>query len=215
MPVVFTPENEPYLGRKSVHQFDQIILSCLKANEEVAAYTRTHMLSSLQHAASQIIPQGINLALSIRELVRQGYLFGAAVLLRPLIERAATISFLAETPEKVPLWEAGWKPEKHGGKGRPTLGEMMAKMSGGKVDQQKAQDICAMFNHLDHGDPAGAEFNLVKLSDSSFGYAVSKSLSDPEFCDFICTHAYLYLIVLMGRMTQCFPGVHGPEKTIH
>jgi hypothetical protein len=37
-------------------------------------------------------PQGISLALSIRELIRQGYLFAALVLVRPLIERAVRIS---------------------------------------------------------------------------------------------------------------------------
>ena len=77
---VFTPENEPYLGRESVYHFDQTILSCLEANAEITAYTHKNKLNDLQKAACQIIPQGINLALSIRELVRQGYLFAAAVL---------------------------------------------------------------------------------------------------------------------------------------
>jgi len=210
MPVVFTPENEPYLGRSSVYQFDQTILSCLKINEDVASYTRTHKLTDLQHAASQIIPQGINLALSIRELVRQGYLFGAAVLMRPLIERAAIISYLHEKPEKVSVWEEGWK---HGE--RPSLAEMLATMTRRHFSQEEAQKTCTLFNHLDHGDPVGAEFNLVKLTDSSFGYAVGKTLSDAEFCDFICFQSYLYLIVLMGRMAACFPGVQGPEEKIH
>jgi hypothetical protein len=34
-------------------------------------------LSDLQKAACQIVPQGINLALTIRELIRQGYLFSS------------------------------------------------------------------------------------------------------------------------------------------
>jgi hypothetical protein len=62
----------------------------------IAAYTRLHRdeLTDLQRAACQIVPQGINLALSIRELIRQGYLFAALVLVRPLIERAAIISYM-------------------------------------------------------------------------------------------------------------------------
>ena len=68
---VFTPDNEPYLGRESVYHFDQVILSCMEANSEIAAFTHSHNLSRLQKAACQIIPQGINLALSVRELVRQ------------------------------------------------------------------------------------------------------------------------------------------------
>ena len=80
---VFTPDNEPYLGIESVFHFDEVILSCLEANAEIAAYTQKNELNDLQKAACQIIPQGINLALSIRELVHQGYLFAAAVLMRP------------------------------------------------------------------------------------------------------------------------------------
>ena len=29
---VYLPNNDPYLGRESVFQFDQVILSCLEAN---------------------------------------------------------------------------------------------------------------------------------------------------------------------------------------
>ena len=200
MPVIYTPDDEPYLGREAVYQFDVTIKACLDTNAHVAAYTRNHKLSDLQHAASQIVPQGVNLALSIRELVRQGYLFGASVLLRPLIERAALISYLCEEPTAVALWNDGWKKGE-----RPCLGKMLATMTRGKFNQQETQNILAMFNSLDHGDPASAEFNLVRLSDSTLGYSVSKALSEPEFCDFVCFHAYCYLIVIMGRMAECFP----------
>ena len=95
-PAVFTPENEPYLGRGALLTFDQEIPFSLWVSSHIAAYTRTHRneLTDLQRAACQIVPQGINLALSIRELIRQGYLFAALVLIRPLIERAAIISYI-------------------------------------------------------------------------------------------------------------------------
>jgi len=104
---VYLPSNEPYLGRESVFHFDQIILSCLEANADVAVYTHAAKVSSLQKAACQVIPQGINLALTIRELIRQGYLFGVIVLMRPLIERAAIISYLHQYPDKVEIWHKG------------------------------------------------------------------------------------------------------------
>src|SRR4030042_2763287 len=95
-PTVFTPDNEPYLGLKSVLWFDRIIIWALAGNKLIAEYTHKHSkrLSPLQRAACQIIPQGINIALAIRELIRQGYLFPAVFLMRPLIERAAVISYL-------------------------------------------------------------------------------------------------------------------------
>jgi hypothetical protein len=204
--MVFSPDNEPYLGRSSVFHFDQVIVSCLETNSEVAAFTHSHQLDDLQRAACQIIPQGINLALSIRELVRQGYLFAAVVLMRPLIERAAIISFLHENPEKVSLWHSGWKHRK-----RPKLSVMLATMHG-EADIKQAQQICNTFNHIVHGDPLGAQFNLVELGERGLGYAVGKALSEPELCDFICFQSYCYLIVIMGRMAACFPGVRGPQE---
>ena len=79
IPPIFMPDNEPYLGLKSVLWFDRIICWALDANSEVAKWTRdhAHSLGGLQRAACQIIPQGISIALSIRELIRQGYLFSA------------------------------------------------------------------------------------------------------------------------------------------
>ena len=128
-PSVFTPSNEPYLGIKSILWFDRVIVWALDGNRRVADYTHDHMseLSELQHAACQIIPQGVNIALSIRELIRQAYLFPAQVLMRPLIERAAIISYLCLHPNAVALWHSGWQYSK-----RPKLAEMMHAMSGTK-----------------------------------------------------------------------------------
>lgn len=195
---VYTPDNEPYLVRESVYHFDQVILSCMEENSEIAAFTHSHKLSRLQKAACQIIPQGINLALSIRELVRQGYLFAAAVLMRPLIERAAIISYLHVNPNEVSLWEEGWKHRK-----RPSLSKMLSTMNK-EADIEQAQEICGTFNHLVHGDPIGASYNLVQLSSGNFGYSASKALNEPELCDFIFFQSYCYLIVIMGRMAACF-----------
>jgi hypothetical protein len=197
-PVVFTPSNEPYLGRQSVFHFDQVIISCMEVNHNVATYTHTHELNDLQKAACQIIPQGINLALSIRELVRQGYLFPAAILMRPLIERAAIISYLCEKPEDVSLWKDGWKYGK-----RPSLARMLKTMHG-EVDIEQTKRICETFNHLIHGDPIGSSFNLINFREESLGYAVGKIFDESELCDFVCFQSYLYLIVLMARMAQCF-----------
>lgn len=196
---VYLPSNEPYLGRESVYHFDQVIMSCLDANSEIAAFTHTVKLSSLQKAACQIIPQGINLSLTIRELIRQGYLFGALVLMRPLIERAAIISYLYKYPEKVKTWEDGWRFGK-----RPSLSEMLDTM-GGKADIATAKQICETFGHIVHGDPVGSQWNLIKLSSGRLGYAVGKTISDSELCDFICFQTYCYLIVIMGMMAGCFP----------
>ncbi len=134
-PAVFTPGNEPYLGRRPLLQFDRIIVATLRANRAVAAASRDRDLTDLQRAASQIIPQGVSIGLSIRELLRQGYLFSAFVLVRPLIERAAIISYLVRHPEAVQHWKSGWKLGE-----RPSLRRMLDAMGWSEVDTSMATD---------------------------------------------------------------------------
>jgi hypothetical protein len=127
IPPVFDPGNEPYLGLMSLLWFDRIICWAAEGNVRVASWTQLNResLIPLQHAACQIIPQGIGIALSIRELIRQAYLFSSLVLIRPLIERAAIISYLDVNPDDVVLWENGWKCRV-----RPSLAKMMDTMGG-------------------------------------------------------------------------------------
>lgn len=196
---VYLPSNEPYLGRDSLFRFDQAIQVCLEANADVAAYTRRAGLTDLQIAACQIIPQGINLALTIRELVRQGYLFGALVLLRSLVERAGTISYLHRHPRGLETWKRGWSDRE-----RPKLHEPLASMLG-PADTTDVRKVARLLHHLTHGDPIGAQWNVIRLQDGGLGYAVGKVIDDPDLCDFICTQGSLYLIVLQAMASVPFP----------
>ena len=196
---VYLPSNEPYLGRESVFHFDQVIISCLEVNADIVTYTHRVEFSELQEAACQIIPQGINLTLAIRELVRQGYLFGALVLLRPLIERAAIMSYLYAHADEVEVWQNGWQFHE-----RPNLAKMLETMSG-NADITVAKQIGETLGHIVHGNPVSSQWNLVKLKDGALGYSVGKVINDPDLCDFICFQSYCYLIVFMGIMAARFP----------
>ena len=66
--VIFTPDDEPYLGREAVCVLDRLIVVCLEANSRTAPRTHEIEKNDLQWAACQIIPAGISLTLSIREL---------------------------------------------------------------------------------------------------------------------------------------------------
>jgi hypothetical protein len=205
-PITFTPDNEPFLGRESVYRFDLVISRALEDNAKVASFTRERELTPLQRAVSEIIPQGINLALSIRELVRQGYLFGAVVLLRPLVERAGIASYLHVNPGDVTLWEDGWRRGK-----RPTTAQMFA-ASNSQFSQAAVERILQTFNHIVHGDPNATPFNLIDLGDGAWGHAVGKNLTDGGLCDFVCDQAMCWLVVLAGRMAGCFPDVLPPPR---
>jgi hypothetical protein len=75
---VYLPPNELYLGQPHLLAFDKAIPAAMRTKLKVARRTFVKPLSPLQIAASEIIPQGISIALSIRELIRQAYLYSAA-----------------------------------------------------------------------------------------------------------------------------------------
>lgn len=212
IPAVFTPDNEPYLGLSSLLWFDRIICWSMEANVIAATWTRQNrdFLTPLQCAACQIIPQGVGIALSIRELIRQAYLFSALILVRPLIERAATISYLDAHPEVVSLWESGWTHRE-----RPRLATMLASMAGG-VSIDGAQKICNAHNHMVHGDPLSTVNNLIALPGGAPAYATGKMLENPQLCNEVAIEAQCYLIVLTARITSIFPNVEikkPPERS--
>ena len=198
---IYTPDNEPYLGRETLLAFDNAIIAGMKTNEKIAPYTYKIKKSDLQQAACQIIPQGISIALSIRELVRQGYLFGALVLIRSLIERATTILYLHHNPDKTKLWNDGWKYDK-----RPSLSEMLTTIGKNKF-QNIGRTITPVYNSLTHGDPESAVWNLIKTEDGNVGYSVSKILDNPSLCDKICLEGSTWLLILISISAGIFPNV--------
>lgn len=201
VPVIFTPGNEPYLGRELLRAFDELIVCCLEHNQMIARRTRTVANKTiLQEAACILIPQGVSLALSIRELVRQGYLLGAKVLMRPLVERAVTILYLHQNPADLDIWARGWPFDE-----RPRLAKMLRALGsrGGSADV--ARQMTAELNSLTHGDPASSYHNLVFTDQGAAGHAVSKNLCRPDVCDAICAEVIPWLSVLLGMMHAAFP----------
>jgi len=129
--------------------------------------------------------------------------------MRPLIERAAIISYLCSKPESVSLWQNGWEHGK-----RPSLSEMMHTMGGGKVDLEETKKICAIHNHIVHGDPIGSFHNLIRLPKGGNAYSSSKMLDNPNLADEIAMEAQCYLIILSARMAQVFPEADIPKMNI-
>ncbi|TKB91171.1 MAG: hypothetical protein E8D40_09475 [Nitrospira sp.] len=202
-PAVYTPDNEPYLGRDSLMRFDQTIIGALKANQAVASASRVATdLSSLQRAACEIIPQAISISLSIRELIRQAYLLSGFILVRPLIERTAIISYLVRKPDAVELWKQGWPHGK-----RPSLARMLDSMGWAQVGESMGRKICDLYNHLVHGDPMASQWNTIDLPGGGIGYASGRITDRPELCDIIASNTYAHMLVLMAMMTATFPSV--------
>jgi hypothetical protein len=196
---VYLPHNEPYLGQPHLRMFDELIPGALDTNLEVSKRTFAKPLSPLQIAATEIIPQGVSIALSIRELIRQGYLFSAAILTRPLIERTGTIHYLAAHPDAVTAWRADWPR-----RAQPTLDELLSHMHPGlPPDTQEA--FRNSLHKLVHSDPAGAAFNMFERHDGVPVFSCGKMVDQPFMCNIISIAGYVYLNLLVGIAAKIFP----------
>lgn len=201
IPLVFHPGNEPYLGRKLLYNFDQLISSCLEQNSSIAPRTHQIELSDTQKMACIVIPQAISIALSIRELIRQGYLFGAKVLIRPMVERSAILQFIHICPNEIEKWNRGWR---HGD--APSLSKMFEVIQERmkRPEKIKGVQITDEMNSMLHGRPESALSNLITLDNEHLGFSVSKILNRPDLCDDICAEVSLWLIVVQAMMTAYF-----------
>ena len=181
-PSVFMPDNEPYLGRATLLRFDQTISAVLELNQSTAQRTHGMQLSDMQQMACIVIPQSVSLALSIRELVRQGYLFGAHMLVRPLVERAAILLYLQTVPGDIVRWKRGW----HAGDA-PGLSKMLEAIqkAGNRAEFAKGADLTASFNTLLHGKPDSAPWNTITESPRLFRRLVCLSQAAMA-CSFRC-----------------------------
>jgi|SRR5271166_176442 len=211
MPHPDSPIQDPYLGREALFLFDNLISGAMAVNQRAAAWTHGRQLTRLQRAACQIIPNGFSIALSIRELVRAGYLFSAEILLRPLIERVAVISYLVDTGDQaLDLWEQGW-PHKT----RPPLSKMLdsikeySEFDRESISLVRLQEVMRQmtkhFNSIIHADPDGLDTNIGLTVNKSIGYLSGASVHNPEKCDYICYQAVTYISLLVKRAADIFP----------
>lgn len=210
--VIFTPDDEPYLGKQLLVAFDKAISACLATNRKVAPRTHGASLTDLQKAACQLIPQAVSIALSIRELIRQGYLFGAVNLVRPLMERAAIVMYLDKVPEAMEIWNNGWhdrgKPQ------APKLSEMCKLLGIGEDLKHplSGKELTASLNSVLHAKPDCANWSIIRLEAERFGHAPSKMLDSPDLCDEICALTIPWLVMVHCMDFKLFPEFAGPEK---
>lgn len=201
IPVVFTPDNEPYLGRTLLFHFDQLICSAMEQNSVIAPTSHKRALTDHQKMACQVVAQALSIALSIRELIRQGYLFGGHVLLRALAERAAILLYLHLYPAEIDKWNRGWEHNE-----APSLAKMFEKIRAKQRPGSpiRGGDLTAPMNSLLHSKPDSAPWNLIQVDGAGVGHAVSKILDRPELCDELCANAIPWLVVVQSMMAAYF-----------
>lgn len=196
---VYLPHNEPYLGNKWVLAFDLAIPPALDAHAKVGQRTFARSLTPVQIAATEIIPQGVSIALSIRELVRQAYLYSAAILIRPLVERTGTIRYLQHNPTAVELWRSGWPR-----KAQPTFDDLLELLHPNVTDSDQAV-LRTLLHKLVHSDPAGSVYNMLKRPDGELVFSSGKVVDNSLLCDAVCLAGRCYLRMLSQAALEIFP----------
>ncbi|MEY2847384.1 MAG: hypothetical protein RI885_49 [Actinomycetota bacterium] len=202
---IFTPDNEPYLGLPWVHELDLLISSTTVLSMEVGHWSRRNECSELQQAISELAPSVFSIAFSIRELVRQGYLLSGIILLRPLMERAATIAHLSQHEEDVEIWKSGWA-----WKERPKLSvrlRALATTPDGQVNEQFVDvftRVTETYNGLVHGDPDAASFTHLE-TDQGIVALAAKDIGNSARAETLCFDTHLFLLLAVGRVSQHFP----------
>jgi hypothetical protein len=198
-PPVFLPHNEPYLGHPTVLEFDQAIPPAMEINARLGQGTFGRPLSPLQQAVGEIVPQAVSIALSIRELIRQGYLFSGALLLRPLIERVGTVEYLRVHPEAVEAWHAGW-PRKE----QPCFQELLeATTQAQTADDEGLKQFASVLHKLIHPDPTGSHWNMI-LHEKGPAFSSGKILDNPDLCDFVAMAACRFLCLVLQSAEHAF-----------
>ena len=186
-----------------LQQFDEMIVVLMDHHQLIGPWTRTNELNDLQLAACQLVPQTSSLLLGMREMIRQAYLLPAAIKVRPIIERVATLSWLCENPEGVDLWHTGWK---HGH--RPSLAVRMESMIRTKrFPVEQAAAVRQHFNSLIHGDPESADMGAMVQGNGEVVYVVSKDLESPARVSDLALQGAMYSIAVMARSAECFPSL--------
>jgi hypothetical protein len=203
---IFQPDNEPYLGRELLKLFDETIVKSMAVHQKLGARTYATDLTPLQVAAVEIIPQCISIALSIRELIRQAYLYSAGILMRPLVERVGMIYYLQKNPETVGAWHSGW-PRKSQPKFELLLDLVMP--SDSEEERKSTQEL---LNKMVHSDPVSAHLNATTRSDGRKASAAGKELDAPIKADAISAFATRCL----DKTTRISVNILGlPNENLH
>jgi hypothetical protein len=198
---IFTPSNEPYLGEYPLYVFDELIVATMKNNRSTAIKNDPDNNSPHQNMAALLIPQSISIALSIRELIRQGYLFGASVLLRSFIERTAIMFYIYHFPDEINLWENGWLYRQ-----APSLSQMFDKIQKKNPERELVEGwkLTKELNSLVHGKPDSINFSIIKM-DGFHGISSGKIIDRPDLCNYISDQMISWLSIINAMMNHYFP----------
>jgi len=200
IPIIFTPGNEPFLGRTLLKHFDDMLIVSMERYDELLKPIDINNLNKSELATYQLVSQTINLAFSIRELIRQGYLFGAKTMFRSLLERSTMLYYFYLEPSSVELWLDGWPYRK-----APSLAKMLEVINekGPKMKNFKGHEFLENHNNVVHGKLESLIYNM-NGDKEKLDYVFTKDLSNTKLCDEICADCIPQMVIMLSMMIDKF-----------
>lgn len=151
-------------------------------------------LSGIERAVVSIAPSSLSIASSILLLVSEGFTPSARILVRPLLERTATLDYLVNEEGGLKLWESGWKKQN----ARPSLSYLLSRMDFGRTNPQLIQEfIINDLNAVLHVDPEGLDSLMSPVDAGQRVHWFERHPSDFSRADNVC-HASAMCAVFIG-----------------
>ncbi len=188
-----------YTDRPLVEILTTVINTVLLHADDIREWIARNKLTPLQEGAIHLIPQATHLAASIQHLLDGALLLGSNVLLRPLIERVATMSYLYAHPNRVMDWSRDWK-----GTQRPNFSVMVSTIADG-LHEIGSGDSRGLLHGLVHGNFSSEWSNQVKRADGGNANATHQMPNSPEIADFIALDTSVSLLAILDLMFKIFP----------
>ena len=198
--VFYTPDNEPYLGRPSLHAFDEALIEAFSVCRTLAPLTRAPDLSELELAVIDLVPTSVSIAASIRELIRQSYIPAAKILARPLLERAAVVNYIVNDNAGLQVWFDGWDRKR-----RPKLREMLELMSGMEgADAELIRFMIDDYNSVVHAEPTGSRKFISSDAAGKPIYSPSRTFGVEDLVDDVSMASFMALTFLCSNSKRAF-----------
>jgi hypothetical protein len=195
-------EQFPYTERVYFQWLSERLESALQTAKVLSVVINAPTpFSELEKATIAIAPSSLSIASSIKILVSQGYTPSARLLVRPLLERATALDFIANEESGLKIWMDGWRQGK-----RPSLGALLKRLDGSpELDASHFQKrIVDDLNAVVHADPDGL---ASLMSPSRLGTGVhwlEKHPEDFDAADTVCSATALSVVLIESNLKRVF-----------
>lgn len=192
----------PYHERDAFKFMNQIIDNALHDCRVVSVALHDAQWTLIQKATVGIIPIGMSIVCSIRELVRMGYIPSAKILVRPLIERVALADYIAKNDAAAVDWNNGWLNKNK----RLSFAQLLSILEKGhKEDWEIYQKFMVDdFNSVIHPDPKGDETFLSENENGQSVYWLETVPSAFALADNICAASSMAATFLASHAKRAF-----------